>query len=140
MQGTEKQLAARWKPGQSGNPAGRPIGARQRFADAFVGDVAATWEKHGTGVLDKMAQDEPVRFAELCGRLIPRDLQVTLAARMPGNLEPEDWHLVTTILEAIRTALPDVNQRQPGEVMAFVLDAIRAHSSQLIIETSRLGD
>jgi hypothetical protein len=33
---------------------------------------------------------------------------------------------------AIKQALPDANQRQPGEVMQFVLDAIRSHDAKLI--------
>jgi hypothetical protein len=32
----------RFKPGQSGNPTGRPPGARGRFSEAFVNDVATT--------------------------------------------------------------------------------------------------
>jgi hypothetical protein len=36
-----KQLmATAWKPGQSGNPAGRPIGARQRISEKLL---ASRW-------------------------------------------------------------------------------------------------
>jgi hypothetical protein len=28
-----------WQPGESGNPAGRPIGARGRFSQRFVADL-----------------------------------------------------------------------------------------------------
>jgi hypothetical protein len=36
------------------------------------------------------------------------------------------------ILQAIRQALPDANERKPGEVMSFVLDAIRARNAKEI--------
>ena len=36
------------------------------------------------------------------------------------------------ILRAIKAALPDANDRQPGEVLSFVLEAVRAHSAKTI--------
>src|SRR5262245_47884433 len=37
----------RWKQGQSGNAAGRKLGARNRFSEQFMSDVADAWAKHG---------------------------------------------------------------------------------------------
>ena len=33
--------------GQSGNPAGRPIGARGRFSQQFIADLTNAWEQYG---------------------------------------------------------------------------------------------
>jgi hypothetical protein len=129
MNTVARQNNGRWVPGASGNTAGRPVGTRNRFSEKFVNDVAAVWDKHGAGVLERMIRNEPARFAELCGRLIPKDVQVSLSARMPGGLEPDDWQATMEVLQAVKTALPDANDRQPGEVMLFVLDAIRAHNA-----------
>lgn len=79
-----------------------------------------------------MAQKDFSRFAEMCARLIPRDVSVTISERMPGNLDPEDWQLAVSVFQAIKDALPDATRRQPGEVLAFVLEAIRAHDAKLI--------
>ena len=35
-----------WKPGQSGNPAGRPVGARNRLAETFLEDLYRDWQEH----------------------------------------------------------------------------------------------
>jgi hypothetical protein len=121
-----------WKPGESGNPAGRPIGARNKFSELFVRDVAATWAKHGSNILEKMAVDEPARFAELCGRLIPRDVQLTVSQRVPGGLEADDWAIALEVFQAVRAGLPQADKQQPGEVMNFVLNAIRSHDAKLI--------
>jgi Family of unknown function (DUF5681) len=122
----------RWQPGQSGNLAGRPIGTRNKFSETFVADIAATWERHGASILERMALRESARFAELCSRLIPRDVQVSLSTRMPGNLEAEDWQLALLVFEAVKQAVPDANKRQPSEVLQFVLNAVRAHDAKLI--------
>jgi hypothetical protein len=67
-------------------------------------------------------------------RLIPRTREtlLTVAQRLPGNLEGEDWELMLSVCSAIKQALPSGNQRQPSEVLNFVLDAIRQADAKLI--------
>jgi hypothetical protein len=124
----------RWQPGQSGNPAGRGVGTRNRFSEKFVSDIAAVWDQHGAKILETMASEEPARFAELCGRLIPRDVQVSLQTRMPGGLEPDDWQAIVELLSAVKAALPN-DQRKPGEIAELVLEALRSHQAPMIDAT-----
>jgi hypothetical protein len=42
-----------WSPGESGNPRGRPIGARGRFSQRFIEDMHASWERRGAMVMDR---------------------------------------------------------------------------------------
>src|SRR5262245_40290081 len=116
-----QNLKPNWQPGQSGNPAGRPN--RARLTERYVSDIAASWEKHGAKVLEAMATKSPTQYADLCSRLIPKDVSVTLQTRLPGNLEPADWQTFMEVLGAIKQALPG-DQRQPGEIGQFVLEAI----------------
>ena len=131
MNTVARQNNGRWVPGASGNTAGRPVGTRNRFSEKFVNDVAAVWDEHGASVLEQMVRNEPARFAELCGRLIPKDVQVSLSARLPGNLEPDDWQAMLELLGAVRTALPG-DGRKPGEIAALVTDALRLYSAKLV--------
>jgi len=131
--GVARTRGGQWAPGTSGNPQGRGVGVRNKFSEQFVTDVAETWAKHGASVLEKMATGESARFAEMCSRLIPRDVQENLSTRMPGNLEAEDWQHMLAVAAAIKTALPD-DKRQPSDVLNFVLDAIRAHGAKPLIE------
>jgi hypothetical protein len=57
---------------------------------------------------------------------------LTVSQRMPGGLDPDDWQLVTEVMGAIKQSLPDAGQRPPGEVMNYLLEAIRAHDAKLI--------
>ena len=51
-----------WKPGESGNPAGKPIGTRNAFSKAFIGDLTVAWREYGPDVLMKVARSDPTRF------------------------------------------------------------------------------
>ena len=57
---------------------------------------------------------------------------MSLSARLPGGLEADDWQMALAVFGAVREALPDANKRAPGEVLNFVLDAIRSHDAKLI--------
>jgi hypothetical protein len=127
-----KVIGRPWRPGESGNPNGRPVGARGRFTEKLAADVAEAWRKHGAGIVDLMATQEPMRFAELCARLMPKDVSLTLQQRLPGGLEADDWALALEVFQAVRDALPNAGDQQPGQVLTFVRDTIRSHSAQLI--------
>jgi len=120
-----------WQPGQSGNPSGRPIGSRNKFAEAFVSDVAEAWAKDGASILNRVAQDEPAKFLDVCARIVPKDVQVSLSARMPNGLEAEDWQALLELLGAVKAALPG-DTRRPGEITQLVTDALRLHSAKLV--------
>jgi hypothetical protein len=65
------------------------------------------WERSGAQVLQRMAIEEPSKFAQLAAGLIPREALLTVAQQLPGNLEGEDWELILSVCAAIKQALPD---------------------------------
>jgi hypothetical protein len=112
-----------WKPGQSGNPNGRPVGARTTFTQAFLKDLHALWAEHGKDAMLKTAKSQPEVFFGVCARLLPKDVELTISQQYPRGLDESDL----AILRAIRAALPDANQRQPGEVLQLTFDALKAY-------------
>jgi len=46
----------------SGNPAGRPVGSRNKFADNFFADLTAAWTARGKTAMEKTAQDSRRSF------------------------------------------------------------------------------
>jgi hypothetical protein len=114
------------------NPTERSGSPRRQFADQFHQDVWESWQQHGKVALDIVARTDPAKYTALCASLIPKDVNVGVAAKMPGELSPADWHLMVAILDAVREGLPDAASKPPGEVMNFVLDAIRAHTAKAV--------
>ncbi|WP_143062839.1 hypothetical protein [Bradyrhizobium sp. OK095] len=61
---TNRQLpSTAWKPGQSGNTAGRLPGAHQKITEKLIADIAEVWEACGIEVLKRLAVEEPAELA-----------------------------------------------------------------------------
>jgi hypothetical protein len=66
--------ATQFKPGQSGNPAGRPLGARSKLTEAFIAAVAAEFDRRG---VDCVRQLDARDFLYLAASLVPKKLDAT---------------------------------------------------------------
>ncbi len=128
-----------WKPGESGNPNGRPVGTRSAFSKAFVADLTIAWREHGVAVLQKVARTDPTRFLGIAASIVPKDVALTIEQQSPGNLDPADWALVTEVLQAVKQAIPNVADRRPGEVLQLTLeDCARTQPRLSIAKTATL--
>ena len=72
MQATKNHL---WKPGQSGNPMGRPKGAKNKISEKFLENLQDNWEKHGVNALEKAAENDPMQYVKMVASLVPRELK-----------------------------------------------------------------
>lgn len=60
-------------PGQSGNPAGRPKGARNRLKEAFLATAVDHFAEHGKAAFDKLATDDPAAYLRIMASFVPRE-------------------------------------------------------------------
>lgn len=67
-----------FKAGVSGNPAGRPLGARSRLNEAFLEALGETWAKHGPAALEWLAVNDKALFVQVVASLIPRNAKLEL--------------------------------------------------------------
>jgi hypothetical protein len=52
-------LVTPWKPGQTENPNGRPIGSRSAFSQAYVRDFQTVRDESGIDAIREMAKKNP---------------------------------------------------------------------------------
>jgi Family of unknown function (DUF5681) len=68
-----------WGPGQSGNPAGRPRGSRNKLAEAFVADCHQAWIEHGPEAIQRVLKDDPATFLKIVAGLLPKDVNLKVS-------------------------------------------------------------
>ncbi len=73
---TEKKQDTRFKPGQSGNPAGRPKGSRNRVSEKLLEALATDFEAHGKEVIEKVRADRPADYLKIIASLVPKQMEI----------------------------------------------------------------
>jgi Family of unknown function (DUF5681) len=51
-----------FKPGQSGNPKGRPKGARNKLGEESLPQLCEDFEVHGAAVIERVRQEDPATY------------------------------------------------------------------------------
>jgi hypothetical protein len=78
--GNGTALVERTKTGQfakgHGRIGGRKIGSRNKLSEKFLADLHKTWLKHGSKVLDRVAQQHPETFLRVCATVLPKAMEI----------------------------------------------------------------
>jgi Family of unknown function (DUF5681) len=84
-------------PGQSGNPAGRPKGARHKLGEAFIAAMHADFETHGEKVVAQVREEKPDQYLKVIASILPKELTVNA-----GPLEEMSDDALADILDTVR--------------------------------------
>jgi len=66
----------KFKPGQSGNPAGRPKGARHKLGTEFLEKMLADFEVHGDSVIEKVRDEKPDQYLKVVASILPKEIEL----------------------------------------------------------------
>jgi hypothetical protein len=72
----KQTLVAPWKPGQWGNPAGRPKSARSRISEAFLEALANDFAEHGVETIARVRNEKPDQYLKVIAGLLPKDINI----------------------------------------------------------------
>ena len=88
----------KWKPGQSGNPKGRPKGSRDGINKAFIDDLTRDWREHGLDALQRAREERPAEYVRMVAGLLPKEAKV--------SVETDSSQLFLKILDTMNAGDP----------------------------------
>jgi hypothetical protein len=118
-----------WKPGQSGNPLGRPQGARSKFSEQACADALADWTAHGESVLARVRATEPATYLRVLFSIIPKDVAISIEQRT-GPLQSDEMRMLRRLVDMIETCAP--TDAEKDVVFACLEEALRSQFAKQI--------
>jgi len=64
-------------PGQSGNPGGKPVAARNKLQTQFLYKLAADFEANGEKAIVQCREKDPARYVQIIAALMPKQVEAT---------------------------------------------------------------
>src|SRR5262245_38289096 len=79
----------RFRPGQSGNPTGRPKGSRNKVTENLLEALASDFEVHGKEVIERVRGERPHEYLKIVASLVPKQMEIENSAR-PFAVIPQE--------------------------------------------------
>jgi hypothetical protein len=73
----QQRPAHLWRPGQSGNLAGRPRGSRNKLSEDFVAALYDDFQNHGSAAIAACRAEKPDVYVRVIASLLPKDVNLT---------------------------------------------------------------
>ena len=70
----------KWKPGQSGNPAGKPKGAKHKLSEDLVKALADDFKENGVTAIATVRAEDPGKYLDIIAKIIPKDVDLNVNA------------------------------------------------------------
>jgi Family of unknown function (DUF5681) len=107
---TQQRPAHLWGPGQSGNPAGRPKGSRNKLSEDFVAALYDDFQHHGSAAIAACRAEKPDVYVRVIANLLPKDM--TIKVQQLDDLTDDQLMrklaVLTEMAKPLLARLPDV--------------------------------
>lgn len=106
-----KDPTKQFQPGQSGNPAGRPRGARSKLGEAFLEALKDDFEAHGKEAIVEVRETKPDQYLKVIASLMPKDVNLNINDQAS---ELTDEQLIERMRELDAAITPFLAGREAG--------------------------
>lgn len=126
----KQAVSTKWKPGQSGNPLGRPQGARSKFSEQACADALADWTANGKATLERVRATDPSTYLRVLFSIIPKDIAVSIENRT-GPMDSVEMQMMRRLVAIIRATADAVDTET---VFAWLEEDLRARVAKRVGE------
>jgi len=125
-----------WQPGESGNPAGRMRGSRNRLSEAVISALLRDFSKHGEKAIAKVRRTQPAAYLKCLVLLVPREHKVEHSNPLKAMSDEELDEALAALRELLAKRAEAANVIE-GTAKPVALPAPGAQSPEATPEPTR---
>jgi hypothetical protein len=91
----------KWAKGQSGNPAGKPKGARTKLGEAFIEALHDDFNEHGIAAIQVVRAEKPDQYLKVIASLMPKEHRLSVNDQFADMTDDELAQRIRQLAETI---------------------------------------
>lgn len=117
-----------WRPGQSGNPNGRPKGSKGKLTEAFVLAMHDDFVEHGQQAIAMVREEKPDQYLRVIASMVPKEMTLdqgdTSIERLLADMPDEQFF---EVIDGLRTIASLAEARSDETAAASQANATGLH-------------